>query len=58
MYHGMGTPMQETSIYSLNFADDQAVIPQDHYDEYMKTWMNMRNRNLIYMWKSKIFMYW
>jgi hypothetical protein len=24
----------------------------------MKTWMNMRNRNLIYMWKSKIFMYW
>jgi hypothetical protein len=31
----MGTPMQETNIYALNFAD-QAIIPQDHYDtEYM-----------------------
>ena len=32
----MGIPMQNTHVYSLNFADDQVLISQDHDDmEFM-----------------------
>ena len=31
-----GIPIQNTYVYSLNFADDQVVLAQDHDDmEYM-----------------------
>jgi len=28
----MGIPIQNTHVYSLNFADDQVLISQDHDD--------------------------
>ena len=32
----MGIPIQNTYVYSLNFADDQVLLAQDHDDmEYM-----------------------
>ena len=32
----MGIPVQNTHVYSLNFADDQVLIAQDHDDmEFM-----------------------
>ena len=32
----MGIPVQNTYVQSFNFADDQEVLAQDHYDkEYM-----------------------
>jgi len=32
----MGIPIQNTHVYSLNFADDQVLIAQDHDDmEFM-----------------------
>jgi hypothetical protein len=32
----MGVPIQVTDVYSLNFADDQVLLAQDHDDmEYM-----------------------
>jgi hypothetical protein len=32
----MGIPIQNTRVYSLNFADDQVLIAQDHDDmEFM-----------------------
>ena len=32
----MDTPIQNTYVYSLNFADDQVLLAQDHDDmEYM-----------------------
>ena len=32
----MGIPIQDTHVYSLNFADDQVLIAQDHDDmEFM-----------------------
>ena len=32
----MGIPIQNTYVYSLNVADDQVLLTQDHYDmEYM-----------------------
>jgi hypothetical protein len=32
----MGIPIQNTYVYSLNFADDQVLLTQDHDDmEYM-----------------------
>ena len=33
----MGIPIQNTYVYSINFADDQVVLAQDHDDmEYME----------------------
>jgi hypothetical protein len=32
----MGIPIQNTHVYSLNFADDQILVAQDHDDmEFM-----------------------
>jgi len=31
----MGVPIQNTHVYSLNFADDQILLAQDHDMEYM-----------------------
>jgi len=31
----MGIPIQNTHVYSLNFADDQVLIAQDHDMEFM-----------------------
>ena len=60
----MGIPMQNTHVYSLNFADDQVLIVQDHddmefmarklKDEYEK-WgltMNLEKKN-IYMYRRR-----
>jgi len=42
----MGIPIQNTYVYSFNFADDQVLLAQDHDDmEYMarKLKKNMKN---------------
>ena len=44
----MYIPIQKTYVYSLNFADDQVLLAQDHDDmEYMarKLKKNMKNRD-------------
>jgi hypothetical protein len=57
----MGIPIQNTHVYSLNFADDQVLIAQGHDDmEYMawklkkkygkkRTYHKFRQKNQIYM---------
>ena len=45
----LGIPIQDTHVYSHNFADDQVLIAQDHDDmEFMarKLKENMKNGDL------------
>jgi hypothetical protein len=60
----MGIPIQNTQVYSLNFADDQVLIEQDHDDmefmarklkEVYEKWgftMNLE-KNKIYMYRRR-----
>ena len=45
----MGIPIQNTHVYSLNFADDQVLIAQAHDDiEYMaRKLKNMKSGDFI-----------
>jgi hypothetical protein len=36
----MGVPIQNTHVYSLNFADDQVLIAQDHDMEFIAQKLN------------------
>jgi len=58
----MGIPIQNTHVYSLNFADDQVLIAQGHDDmefmarklkeEYEKWGLTMNlEKNQIYMYR-------
>jgi hypothetical protein len=56
----MGIPIQNTHVYSLNFADDQVLIAQDHDDmefmarklkeEYEKWGLTMNLEKTKYKW--------
>ena len=59
----MGIPIQNTHVYSLNFADDQVLIAQDHDDmefmarklkeEYEKRGLNEFRKNSICMYRRR-----
>jgi len=60
----MGIPIQNAHVYSLNFADDQVLIAQDHDDmefmarklkeEYEKWGLTMNlEKNQIYMYRRR-----
>jgi len=60
----MGIPIQSTYVCSLNFADDQVLIAQDHDDmkitarklkeEYEKWGLTMNlDKNQIYMYRRR-----
>jgi hypothetical protein len=60
----MGIPIQKAHVYSLNFADDQVLIAQDHDDmefmarklkeEYEKWRLTMNlEKNQIYMYRRR-----
>ena len=61
----MGIPIQNTYVYSLNFADDQVLLAQDHDDmEYMarklkeeyEKWgltIKLEKTKNMYVWEKK-----
>jgi hypothetical protein len=61
----MGIPFQNTYLYSLNFADDQVLLAQDHDDmEYLarklkeeyEKWrltINLEKSNM-YVWEKEV----
>ena len=61
----MGIPIQNTYVYSLNFADDQVLLAQDHDDmEYMprklqeeyEKWglaINLEKKTIMYVWEKE-----
>ena len=61
----MGMPIQNTSVYSLSFADDQVLLAQDHDDmEYMarklkeeyEKWglaINLEKKLNMYVWEKE-----
>ena len=57
----MGIPIQNTYVYSINFADDQVVLAQDHDDmEYMERKLKEEREEwglTIYLKKLNIYMY-
>ena len=58
----MGIQIQNTYVYSLNFADDQVLLAQDHDDmeymarklqeEYIK-WGFRKNQICMYVWEKE-----
>ena len=60
----MGLPVQNTHVYSLNFADDQVVIAQDHdnvefmarklKEEYKKWGLTMNLEKTKYVQEKKM----
>jgi hypothetical protein len=54
----MGIPVQNTHVYSHNFADDQVLIAQDHDDMEFMAWKlkeedNEFRNNQIYMYRRR-----
>jgi len=61
----MGIPIQNTYVYSLNFADDQVLLAQDHDDmEYLvrklkeeyEKWgftINLEKKLNMYIWEKE-----
>ena len=60
----MGIPIQDTHVYSLNFADDQVLIAQDHNamefmvqklkEEYKKWGLTMNLEKTKYVQEKKM----